>query len=146
MDTCGAKSKRTGKPCRKPPVPGRTRCHLHGGASLTGSGHPRFKHGGYSQYLTPQEQDDFDEWKARGGVTGDGPTAELEITVWRLQRALAQPGNRPKEAAVILGMLIDALLKLQRLRGAEHPTRVAVTQVMVRPFKPGEAAAGVSDE
>jgi hypothetical protein len=144
MDTCGAKTRGTGEPCRNRPASGRTRCRFHGGATLTGSANPAYKHGAYSQYLTPQEQVEFEDWKERGGVTGDGPTAELEVTIWRLQRALAQPGNRPKDGAMILSMLIDALLKLQKLRGGEHPTRVAMTQVLIRPFEPGEAAAGVS--
>lgn len=31
--TCGARAKRTGKPCKLDPVPGRTRCKYHGGKS-----------------------------------------------------------------------------------------------------------------
>jgi hypothetical protein len=31
--TCGARSKRTGRPCPLAPVPGKTRCKWHGGAS-----------------------------------------------------------------------------------------------------------------
>lgn len=46
--TCGAKT-RAGKPCKR--TPNRTgRCHLHGGASLVGAGHPNYKHGFYSKY------------------------------------------------------------------------------------------------
>lgn len=30
---CGARSKRTGQPCKLDPVPGRTRCKFHGGKS-----------------------------------------------------------------------------------------------------------------
>lgn len=44
---CGAKT-RDGSPCEKPPAIGRTRCRLHGGASPSGIGHPRFIHGAYS--------------------------------------------------------------------------------------------------
>jgi hypothetical protein len=36
---CGAKT-RNGGTCRKPPMLGRTRCKLHGGASLQGPAHP----------------------------------------------------------------------------------------------------------
>ena len=47
--TCGAKT-RAGTPCRRRPCPGRTRCRLHGGLSLSGTASPRFKHGGYSSH------------------------------------------------------------------------------------------------
>jgi hypothetical protein len=47
---CGAKT-RSGEPCKRPPVAGRTRCRQHGGASLAGVCSPRFKHGRRSRYL-----------------------------------------------------------------------------------------------
>lgn len=31
--TCTAKSKRSGKQCQKPPIPGGTVCHMHGGGA-----------------------------------------------------------------------------------------------------------------
>ena len=42
--TCGART-RSGNPCQKPPLQGKTRCRLHGGMSLSGKDHPNFKHG-----------------------------------------------------------------------------------------------------
>jgi hypothetical protein len=47
---CGART-RNGRPCQRAPLAGRTRCRLHGGASLAGSASPRFKHGRYSKYI-----------------------------------------------------------------------------------------------
>lgn len=44
---CGAQTRR-GTPCRRRRAPGRPRCNLHGGKSLRGIAHPRFKHGLYS--------------------------------------------------------------------------------------------------
>lgn len=53
-DRCGAKT-RSGSPCRKPKVPGRPRCRLHGGLSLAaGPTHPRWKHGRYSVVGVPE--------------------------------------------------------------------------------------------
>jgi hypothetical protein len=46
---CGART-RARTPCRRPPAKGRTRCKLHGGKSLRGRSHPRFKHGRYSKF------------------------------------------------------------------------------------------------
>src|SRR6266849_1326072 len=53
---CGARSKRTGHPCRGPAMRGKRRCRLHGGKStgprtpegLARSRRARWKHGGYS--------------------------------------------------------------------------------------------------
>jgi hypothetical protein len=38
---CEARCRRTGEPCKNPPVRGRTRCHLHGGLSGRGRRMPR---------------------------------------------------------------------------------------------------------
>lgn len=44
---CGAKT-RSGKPCTNPPMHGRTRCRMHGGATPIGIAAPSYKHGRYS--------------------------------------------------------------------------------------------------
>ena len=49
LQTCGAKT-RKGHPCPSRPVKNRRRCRMHGGASLQGEAHPRFKHGLYSRF------------------------------------------------------------------------------------------------
>ena len=58
---CGAKT-RAGTPCKRPPLAGKRRCKLHGGAS-TGGGNPArpcnrnaLKHGLYSDRLTDEEK------------------------------------------------------------------------------------------
>jgi hypothetical protein len=48
VKNCGAKT-RAGTPCKRQPTPGRTRCKLHGGASLAGFASPRRTHGLYSK-------------------------------------------------------------------------------------------------
>jgi len=53
---CGAKT-RGGGTCQKPPVKGRTRCRLHGGATLKGSESATYKHGLYSKYAGPELQE-----------------------------------------------------------------------------------------
>lgn len=47
---CGAKT-RNGTPCQKPPLIGRKRCKLHGGATPRGVDSPHYLHGKYSRYL-----------------------------------------------------------------------------------------------
>lgn len=54
LPLCGAKT-RAGTPCRRPAGwgtdhVGEGRCKLHGGRSLRGFLHPRYKHGRYAQY------------------------------------------------------------------------------------------------
>lgn len=47
---CGATT-RAGTPCQRPPLAGRTRCRLHGGATPVGIASPHFRTGRYSRYL-----------------------------------------------------------------------------------------------
>ncbi len=48
---CTAKSKRSGKQCKKSSVVGRKVCHIHGGKSLSGLASPTLKTGEYMKYL-----------------------------------------------------------------------------------------------
>ena len=41
---CAAKT-RSGAPCQKHSLDGKTRCRLHGGLSLLGEQHPNYRHG-----------------------------------------------------------------------------------------------------
>jgi hypothetical protein len=48
---CGAKLKNGNGHCRRVPNTGRSRCHVHGGATPRGLSSPHFKHGRYSTAL-----------------------------------------------------------------------------------------------
>jgi hypothetical protein len=78
---CGALN-RQGKPCQKPPMKGRERCLMHGGATPTGTRGNR-THGLYSQYLTPAEQERWEEVQV--GVVDD----ELKMLRVYLARCVA---------------------------------------------------------
>lgn len=76
---CGAKRKSDGGPCQAGVVPGKKRCRLHGGLS---TGAPlgntnAVKHGLYSQYLKPEDQERWD--------TIQIGTLDDEIKVTRIQ-------------------------------------------------------------
>jgi hypothetical protein len=45
---CGARN-RQGEPCRAPAMKGKKRCRLHGGKSLSGKAHGRYKHGHWTK-------------------------------------------------------------------------------------------------
>jgi hypothetical protein len=49
-DFCGARTRAGGK-CRRARCENRPRCNLHGGKSLVGHMHPRYKHGLYSKHV-----------------------------------------------------------------------------------------------
>lgn len=56
---CGA-TNRQGKPCQSPPMKGKTRCKLHGGATPTGEASPQFKHGRYSKHMPAGMREKFE--------------------------------------------------------------------------------------
>lgn len=58
VKVCGAKT-RNGGTCRNKPVRGRTRCRMHGGASLVGIAHPSFTTGKHSKYLPMRLQEAY---------------------------------------------------------------------------------------
>lgn len=58
---CGATCKSSGNLCPNPCVTGMKRCRLHGGKSLSGSAHPKFKNGRYSKHLPKNLLQKFEE-------------------------------------------------------------------------------------
>ena len=77
--TCGAKT-RGGLPCRKPPLAGKTRCKLHGGASIYNQNAKT--HGIYANTLTEDERNQWNDVKI-GSID-----EELKLCRLRLVRAL----------------------------------------------------------
>jgi hypothetical protein len=83
---CGAKN-RAGNPCEKPPLRGKTRCKLHGGASLSGrnvgSTNKNHRHGLYAKWLNAEEAE---AWQVL--PTGDLDDEIRMVRIW-LARAMA---------------------------------------------------------
>ena len=82
---CGAKT-RSGEPCKRAPVKGKTRCKLHGGASAgPGAGNSNAAtHGIYAKHLTEDEQAIYNDIRL-GEVDH-----ELRVARIQLARALAR--------------------------------------------------------
>src|SRR4051794_17890811 len=59
--TCGAHSRRTGGPCQRVPVAGRTRCRAHGGASLRGAASATFKTGRRGRFLPRRLRERYEQ-------------------------------------------------------------------------------------
>ena len=77
--TCGAKTRSTGEPCKRPPMKGRNRCNLHGGKSLRGADHPGYKTGLYSKYAGESLQKVLDELKEKTGDDLINPENEIRL-------------------------------------------------------------------
>lgn len=87
---CGAKT-RSGKPCKRGPVPGRKRCKLHGGASLAGPLSPSFKHGRHSKYMPKGMAERYEEALRDPNLTS--LTAEIALTDLRVGDLLSAIGG-----------------------------------------------------
>jgi len=101
---CGAKN-RSGRPCRRAPIPGRQRCNLHGGKSTgprPGNNVLRV-HGCYSRYLSPEELEVWEIIKV--GSLDD----EIRIAKIMLRRALLRA--RDDKAIVLFSEIIDRQLR-----------------------------------
>lgn len=97
---CGAKT-RSGEPCKRAPVKGKTRCKLHGGASTgapIGSSNAA-THGIYRQHLTDDEQAVYDEIRL-GEV-------DHELRVARIQLARALAAQRAADGNAELDEITD---------------------------------------
>jgi len=87
--TCGAKVRGApGAYCRNPPMRGKTRCRMHGGAS---TGHSKsktvaLKHGIYSGVLTAEEEGLYDSMLSRLGSI-DEEIVMARLRLWRAKRA-----------------------------------------------------------
>lgn len=57
---CGGRRRSDGLPCKSDPMPGRTRCKWHGGATLRGAAGPNFKHGRHSKFLPANLKELYD--------------------------------------------------------------------------------------
>lgn len=77
--TCGAKT-RSGTPCKRPPLAEKTRCRLHGGASI--SNQNAKTHGIYASTLTESEREQWNDVQI-GSID-----EELKLCRLRLVRAL----------------------------------------------------------
>ncbi|WP_325205668.1 HGGxSTG domain-containing protein [Ralstonia sp. TCR112] len=107
--TCGAKT-RSGAPCKRAPMEGKTRCKLHGGAS---TGAPKgnanaVKHGFYSDALTSDERVLYE--RAEVGSLDD----EIRLARVKLHRFVRLSGS------LDLMDMVDGALQVTRKIGEEY--------------------------
>lgn len=128
--TCGART-RSGEPCKRAPMTGKTRCKLHGGAS---TGAPKgnsnaVKHGFYSDALLPEEKALYE--RAEVGSLDD----EIRLARVKLHRYVRLAGS------VDLMDMVDGALQVTRKIGEEYDR---ATQSM-QPYDKQELKAAAPD-
>lgn len=117
---CGAKTRRSGLPCQTPPMKGKKRCRLHGGAS---DGAPKgntnaLKHGIYSDALLPGEEGLWDQ------LYGEIGKLDQEITLMRLRLHRLLRLQKTADAADMAGGSSNEALQLQSVQvqnASPHP-------------------------
>jgi hypothetical protein len=116
---CGAKN-RAGNPCKKPPLKGKTRCKLHGGASLTGnnigSTNKNHRHGLYAKWLSAEEAQ---AWQVL-------PTGDLDDEIRMVRIWLARAMAHESETSQPMGRDGTELSEIRRSTMAEDGSRTDV--------------------
>jgi hypothetical protein len=115
---CGA-TNRQGKPCQKPPLTGKTRCKLHGGATPTKTKGNR-KHGLYSAYLTEAEQEQWD------GIQLGVVDEELKMLRIYLARCVALDAQISKDPNSTVNSASMELTEVRRSSVTDGPSSVDV--------------------
>jgi hypothetical protein len=115
---CGAKN-RQGLPCGKPPMIGKNRCKLHGGAQKKGAERPQHKHGIYTESYSPEEMALLDALNERLGTVDD----EINMTRIRLRRAQLAEQKFLAEAGSL------ELVEIRQTTGGEEPTTTTVEKI-----------------
>lgn len=116
---CGALN-RQGKPCQKPPLKGKTRCMMHGGATPKGKHTGNLKHGLYSAHLTEAEQAQWD------GIQLGVVDEELKMLRIYLARCVALDATISKDPNSTVNSASMELTEVRRSSGPEGPISVDV--------------------
>ncbi|WP_269768265.1 HGGxSTG domain-containing protein [Burkholderia ubonensis] len=129
---CGAKT-RSGEPCKRAPMEGKTRCRLHGGAS-TGPKVPNvaqnaIKHGFYSDALLPEERQLYE--RAEVGSLDD----EIRLARVKLHRFVRLSGS------LELMDMVDGALEVIRKTGMAYDQ----AEKEMAPFDKKEIRAAAPD-
>lgn len=113
---CGAKT-RSGKPCTMPPVIGRTRCRMHGGATpRAGPDHHRITHGRFSKVLPGRIRERYEAALADTDLAS--LRDEIAVLVAREQEILAQLDTG--EAGALWDALGDQWAALMAARASQN--------------------------
>jgi hypothetical protein len=126
---CGAKT-RDGSSCRRPPLAGRTRCRLHGGATPAGAASPHFKHGRRSRYLRGLPGEFQSAYKA---TQKDPDLLSLREDLALLEAHICQLLSRLSRKPAPQGQVLKALDRLKRAGdGADAEAALEALDQLIR--------------
>jgi len=125
--TCGAKTKGTGAPCRRPAGWGTDhagvgRCKLHGGATPRGLDSPHFVHGLRCRYLAPKIQDRVEQPEVTVEDLESGVEEAVGAIHWARELAVGAGDVPPLMVINALLSVLDAKLRLKKLTEQADPT------------------------
>lgn len=111
---CTAKAKSTGAQCKRPALPGSTKCRIHGGATPRGLASPHLTHGRYSKDLPTRLASRYAE------ALADTELLSLRDDVALVDARIAELLTRidKGESGRIWGKLADAKSEFITARGA----------------------------
>ncbi len=125
-DICGAKTKATGEPCRRPRGWGASntsgRCKFHGGASPRGPAHAQWRHGMYSKYGTHDGQDvqaileSLDPDEELASVEGEVLYYVARLSAWIERNRGAWTLDQLGQVSILLERLSTIKQRHQRLQ------------------------------
>jgi len=126
---CGARTRNGGK-CRRPPLAGRTRCRLHGGATPSGIASPHFKNGARSRYLKHLPREMVRGYKA---ALADPDLTALDAELALLTARIGQLLERLSQApAPPWGKAVEALNDVLTAEAADKDDKLAELARIVR--------------
>lgn len=138
---CTARSKRTGQPCQRPAMTGKTVCYHHGGKSRAGLAAPAFKTGRYSKYLPARLLDRYE------AALADDTLLELREEIALLDARLVDLLSRV-DTGEAGGLWLRARAAWEASQSADAATALAARLELAQLFTDGvadyEAWAAVS--
>ncbi len=133
---CGAKN-RQGKPCQRPPLKGKKRCRLHGGATPSGPDSVHFKHGRYAEAFRGQMAVKFSAAKKDEDPLDLLPELNImRVAVSELvEKTSGQRSPSPKHLVMVATLasdIIKAAAAIVKSRSEEALTRAEIVYIQTR--------------
>lgn len=124
--------------CTQDPLVGKTRCKFHGGRSLSGIAHPKFKHGRYSKSTQKVRELNRHYLTHRHDPEYLHSVDEIALNQARISQLLERlPTGEAGKAWKTMGRLIDALVdRLDEFDGAMAKRNSEAAGAAIRSLRP----------
>lgn len=132
---CGAKLRGKNAYCQKPPMKGKRRCRLHGGATPSGPDSPNFKHGRYAEAFKGQMAGKFKQASADEQPLDLLPELAVQRSVlsqYIASRSRSMTATDAERINALATDVVNTTAKIARMRNDE-----ALTATEIRFFQAG---------